>query len=91
MQLTTTQAEKIFNKLNVEPKKATSNHHISGFIVKDGERLFPPIYYSKGKKDMPKPVVEKFRKSLKIDRDSFNELAKCHLTREEYFVNRNDT
>lgn len=90
MQLSTTQAEKIFNKLKIKEKNSGSNHHISGFIVNNGEILFPPIYYSKGKKDMPKPVVEKFRKSLKLDKNSFLELSKCHMSFEEYFQRRND-
>jgi hypothetical protein len=83
MQFTTTNAEKIFAKLRID--KSGSNHHIKGFLVYNGRRLYPPIYFSKGKKDIPVPIIEKFRKSLCLNKDQFSVLSKCSMTMHEYF------
>lgn len=82
MQLTTREAERIFNKLEVEPVK--SSHHIRGFVCFNGIRLLP-VHYSNGRKDMPGHVPKRFAKSLHISLDEFAELKRCTLSRTDYF------
>lgn len=79
-------AKKIFSKLKI--KESNSNHHIKGFLVYDGVRLFPPIFYSKGNKEIPLQIVEKFRKSLYLDKNAFSFLSSCKMTYEQYFAIR---
>lgn len=82
MQLSTREAERIFNKLEVEPVK--SSHHVRGFVCFNGTRLLP-IHYSNGRKDMPGHVPKRFAKSLHISISEFAELKRCTLSRAAYF------
>ena len=81
MQLSTGEARKIFRKLEVEPKRST--HHEAGWFVVDGQRVLP-LHYSRGNKDMPGHVPDKFRKSLRLSTREFTDLKKCPLSREMY-------
>ena len=93
MDFNTTKAERIFKKLKIH--RSSTNKHIKGFIVYNGERLFPPIYFSKGKKKIHPPITEKIRKSLFLTKDEFKTLSKCTMSYKEYFEcrfkNLNDT
>jgi hypothetical protein len=81
MQLSTREAEKIFNKLEVESVK--SRHHVRGFVTFNGVRILP-VHYSNGHKDMPGQVPKRFAKSLKLSLDEFAELKRCSMSRDEY-------
>ena len=83
MEFTTKRAEAVFNKLRV--KESSSNHHRKGFLTRNGERLFPPIYFSKGRKKIPDIISEKFRKSLFLNEEQFIKLISCKMGYEEYF------
>lgn len=77
------QAEKMFEKLKIE--NGSSNHHIRGFLIDDtGKKLFPPLFFSKGNKELPKRVENNLRKSLKLKAEEFNKLITCHMSRPEY-------
>lgn len=79
----TDQMERVFHKLQVQTKP--SNHHRSGFIVDDaGCKLFPPVYFSKGNKDIGLDVSNKIRKSLFLKPNDFDALMRCHMSRGEY-------
>jgi hypothetical protein len=82
VQLSTREAERIFAKLGVEP--VTSTHHNRGFVTYQGVRLLP-VYYSRGRKDMPGHVPKRFARSLMLTLDEFSVLKKCTMTRDEYF------
>ena len=82
MQLTTREAERIFAKLDVETVEST--HHQRGFVVHNGVRILP-VFYSRGRKDMPGHVPKRFAKSLMLTLDEFAVLKKCTMTKEEYF------
>jgi hypothetical protein len=83
VQLSTREAERIFNKLDVEPVK--SSHHVRGFVTVDGVRLLP-VHYSNGRKDMPGHVPKRFAKSLRLSLEEFAELKRCTMTKEEYLT-----
>lgn len=82
MQLTTREAERIFNKLDVETVK--SRHHVRGFVCFNGVRLLP-VHYSNGRKDMPGHVPKRFAKSLQVSLSEFAELKDCTLSKTGYF------
>lgn len=82
MQLTTKQAERIFRKLEVQPKRST--HHVAGFVVVDGKKTLP-VYYSHGSKEMKGPVPHRFRKSLRLSESEFAKLRDCTLSKDGYF------
>jgi hypothetical protein len=87
MSYKTAQMERVFDKLQVECKP--SNHHRSGFIVDDdGKKLFPPVFFSKGHKDIGPVIANKIRKAMYLDQTSFDELLKCHMSRREYLAYR---
>jgi hypothetical protein len=81
MALKKRQLEQLFRKLEVEQKEF--KHHISGFIIVNGRRVLP-VHYSFGRGDVDGVVLERFRKSLHLDRDQFHELIGCHMDRESY-------
>ena len=81
MHLTTSEAEKICNKLQIE--LVSCKHHVRGFLVVDGRRVLP-VHYSNGRKDMPADVPHKFRRSLHIDVEEFFRLLRCTLSRDQY-------
>jgi len=85
---TSKQAGKMFTKLKIQNSK--SNHHVKGFIIDhNGKKLFPPIFYSKGNKELPARVERNLCKALQINMDQFCELIECHMSREEYLKIRN--
>jgi hypothetical protein len=81
MQLSTSDAARIFTKLKVELKDST--HHVTGWLVVDGRRVLP-LHYSRGKKDMHGRVPHLFRKALHLTPVEFAELRKCTMNRERY-------
>jgi hypothetical protein len=80
---TTRQAISMFEKLKVQ--NGTSNHHIKGFIIDDdGRKLFPPIYVSKGNKELPRHVEKNLAACLKLGPEHFRLLITCKMSRTEY-------
>jgi len=43
-----------------------------------------PVYFPHGRGDMPGKVPDKFRQSLKINEDDFENLKNCPLNKEDY-------
>lgn len=82
MQLTTREAARIFDKLDVDVAK--SRHHVRGFVTYNGARLLP-VHYSHGHKDMPGHVPKRFAKSLRLSLEEFADLKRCTMTKETYF------
>src|SRR5687767_7979602 len=58
MQLSTRDAIKVMDKLEVE--YVDSTHHVRGWFVHEGRRVFP-VYTSRGNKQLPGVVAHKFR------------------------------
>ena len=81
MQLSTKEAHKLMLKLKLELKEC--KHHVRGFVVLDGKRLFP-VHCSFGSKDLPGNVPHKFRKSLQLDIEEFDRLRACNIGPAEY-------
>lgn len=81
MQVNKRDAARVFRKLKVREK--TSTHHVAGVIELDGV-LMLPIYYSRGRGDMPGRVGESFRKSLYVTQPEFARLIGCTMSREEW-------
>lgn len=81
MQLKTTEAVKLMEKLDVSFKKC--RHHIRGFVIVNGKRVLA-VHCSNGKKDMPGKIPHRFRESLKLSVDEFETLRGCTLDREAY-------
>lgn len=87
MSYKTAQMERVFDKLQVDEK--SSKHHRSGFIIDvDGKKLFPPIYFSKGHKDIGPNIARQIQKSLLLHQDEFDTLIRCHMSRTEYLALR---
>lgn len=77
------QAVRMFEKLKIE--RSPTNHHIKGFVTTEsGERLFPPIYFNKGSKDLPVRIAEKMRANLRLEKDQFHQLISCKMSRAKY-------
>ena len=81
MHITTSDAGRVLAKLKFELVEC--KHHVRGFFVVDGKRLFA-VHYSNGRKDMPGSIPHRFRKSLNLSVDEFHELVGCTLGLEEY-------
>lgn len=81
MQVSAGELQRIFRKLEIEPKE--SPHHVAGWLVVDGKRVLP-LHYSHGRKDMPGNVPHRFRKSLHLDVDEFLVFKRCKMGRDEY-------
>lgn len=81
MQLKTTEALKLMEKLEISFKKC--KHHIRGFLIVDGVRVFT-VHCSNGRKEMPGKIPHRFRESLKLTVDEFATLRKCTLNRAAY-------
>ncbi len=81
MQLTITEAMRIFGKLEIETVKC--KHHVRGFMVVDGVRVFA-VHCSRGKKALPGKVPQKFRKSLHLSTSEFEQLRGCSLSRNAF-------
>ena len=81
----TRQADQVFNKLDVDPSPST--HHRRGFLIDDatGRRLFPPIHFNKGNKDLYENIARKMRLALRLRADEFDELMRCSMGKVEYF------
>jgi hypothetical protein len=83
----TAQFERMFDKLQVEAKP--SNHHRSGFIIDEGGgKLFPPLYFSKGNKEVGPRISGQIRKALFLDEREFDTLVRCRMSRLEYLTTR---
>jgi hypothetical protein len=82
------QAEKVFTKLAIQ--EGSSNHHRRGFLVDDttGVKLYPPIYFNKGRGDIYPKIAQKLRISLGLDTDEFDRLMCCTMPKDEYFALR---
>jgi len=79
--------ERVFTKLQIQEKSST--HHRSGFIVdENGRKLFPPIFFSKGDKDIGANICRKLRNALFLDSDSFDTLMRCRMSRAQYLETR---
>jgi len=74
---------RVFDKLKLQRSKST--HHVRGFLVHEGRKLYPPIHISKGKKEVPKFVQDKLRKALFLSRGEFSTLCKCKLSGPDYY------
>jgi hypothetical protein len=83
MHLTTSEAEKICKKLQIE--LVDCKHHVRGFLVVDGKRILP-VHYSNGRKELPGDVPHLFRRSLHLDTDEFLNLLRCSLSRDSYII-----
>ena len=83
MHLTTAEAAKVFKKLEIEIVEC--KHHVRGFLVVDGCRIFP-VHYSNGRKEMPADVPHRFRKVLHLSVDEFRSFLECTLSRREYIA-----
>jgi hypothetical protein len=81
MQLTTTQAGKVLNKLRFELVRC--KHHVRGFMVVNGKKLFP-VHYSFGRKSMPGDIPERFRRSLYLSTEEFGVLLSCRMDYQSY-------
>jgi hypothetical protein len=81
MQLTTGDAEKVFRKLGVTAVPST--HHVRGLLVVNGKRLLA-LHYSRGRKEIPPPVVHRFRRSLHMTEDEMRTFIRCSLSRDDY-------
>lgn len=80
--------ERVFKKLKVQ--RTPTNHHVKGFLVDNGVKLYPPIYYSKGRGEVPLFVQEKLRKSLLLTRKELLTLCSCKISYVEYFKIRRE-
>ncbi len=69
---------KIFSKLNV--KETDGNRHVRGWVIEDGEALFP-IHYSHAK-PLNGYVAQEFTKSLHLSNRELPEFVKCTIPRE---------
>lgn len=72
--------EKLFSKLEIEKK--VCSHHVRGFLVQDGKRVLP-VHYSNGRKGLHGPSLHKFRKSLTLDQNQFDEIISCTFSRDD--------
>ena len=83
----TSQLERMSSKLRAV--QGQSDHHVRMWVVDDnGQRLHPPYFFSKGKKDIPEFAIEKIRKSLLLEKQEFKLLVECHMTRDTYITIR---
>ncbi|WP_299771278.1 hypothetical protein [uncultured Tateyamaria sp.] len=73
--------QRIFTKLEV--KKIECKHHVRGYYVHDGQKLFP-IYFSFGNKDLPGFVAEKIARSMHLNKHQLAKMAKCKISADEY-------
>jgi hypothetical protein len=81
MQIKTTDAGRVLKKLQFELVEC--DHHVRGFFVLEGKKLFP-VHYSFGRKDMPGNISHRFRNSLNLSLEEFAELMRCTLDRQAY-------
>src|SRR4051794_3375577 len=81
-QVKTSEVARAFNKLQVE--QIECKHHVRGFVVVDGVRIFP-VHFSRGRKELPMSVGHLLRKSLYLTDEEFRNLIGCSLSREAYF------
>lgn len=82
MEVSTREAERIFVKLEVNPRRST--HHVAGVVVVDGVGHFP-VHYSHGRKGLHGRAAQSFRKSLHLEPKEFAVLKRCKMSRDEYF------
>lgn len=58
-------------------------HHIRGFVMIDGKRLFC-VHCSFGNKEMPGHIPHKFRRSLRLSQEEFEVLRGCTMGPKQY-------
>jgi hypothetical protein len=80
MQLKKIEAQAITNKLQIEYRQKKHNY---GLLKYKGKPILP-VYFSHGRGDMPGNVPDKFRQSLKLNENDFENLKNCPLSREDY-------
>lgn len=83
MEVSTREAERIFAKLQVNPRRST--HHVAGMVVVDGVARLP-VHYSHGRKGLHGRAAQSFRKSLQLEPKEFAVLKRCKMSRDEYFA-----
>ena len=83
MQLKSKDMDALFKKLEVE--KVHCEHHIRGYYTHNGKRIFP-IYYSFGRKQIPKFVAAKISRSMGLSSKELYKMAKCKISSEEYAI-----
>lgn len=83
MQLSISELERIFKKLEIEAKHST--HHVAGWLVVDGQKVLA-LHYSRGRKDMPGYVPHRFRKALHLKVDEFVRFKRCKMGKDEYLA-----
>jgi hypothetical protein len=83
MHLTTAEAAKVCMKMEVELVEC--KHHVRGFLVVEGRRIFP-VHYSNGRKDLPGDIPHRFRKALYLSVEEFQAFLTCTLSRREYIA-----
>jgi hypothetical protein len=83
LELSTHDAEKVLRKAGVDLRQST--HHVRGFIMLDGKAVLP-VHFSHGRKDLPGPVPNRFRKSLRMTVEEFRLFRSCELSKEQYLV-----
>ena len=87
MQMSLKDAEKVFNKLQVED--VPCKHHRAGFLVVDGVRVLK-VHHSFGVGNMSPTVAHLFRKSLKMSMEEFQRFIGCTMSREAYVQSLRD-
>ena len=70
----------IFSKLKM---RIEQTHHKNAYFEYEGI-LYLKTRISHGKGDIPKPVTERIRKQLFLDRSQFKDLVDCPLGYEEF-------
>lgn len=83
MDISIREAERIFSKLEVKPRRST--HHVAGVVVIDGTAQLP-VHYSHGRKGLHGRAAQMFRKSLRLNPAEFSVLKRCTMTHDEYLA-----
>lgn len=83
MEVSTREAEQIFAKLKVKPRRST--HHVAGIVPVDGVGGLP-VHYSHGRKGLHGRAAQMFRKALFLEPDEFSVLKACTMTREQFIA-----
>ena len=79
--MSTREALAIFERLEMQPIETT--HHIRGYFVVDGRRIFA-LHFSRGKRHLPPQATHIFRRALGLNVSDFARLRQGSMTRSEY-------
>ncbi len=82
MQLKKREMRSVFSKLKM--RIAHTHHKIAYFEYKGTEYLKTRVSHGQG--DIPKPVIDRIRKQLFLNRSQFKDLVKCPLGYDEFVV-----